>query len=370
MADGFVLLHAGIRCLVFVLGLALTLFTLVSAIRSFVLPRGVPDLITASVFRAVRFLFDLRVGRTQTYIARDQIMALYAPISLLSLLPVWLTMVLFGYMGMFWALDLHALRDAFLLSGSSLLTLGFADVGSVPQMVLAFSEAAIGLILVAILIAYLPAMYSNFSRRETAVAKIAVRAGTPPSPVEMLLRLHRIGELTNLRDFWEEWETLFAEISESHTSLAPLVFFRSQDPEQSWLTAAGTVMDSAALIHSSVAVPYEPQGALCIRAGYLALQQIATFFGIFYNPEPSFPHDSISISREEFDAVLQELATHGIPLKEDQEQAWLDYAGWRVNYDTLLLTLSALIMAPYARWSSDRSHVQHSKAVRLWRSKS
>jgi hypothetical protein len=44
-----------------------------------------------------------------------------------------------------------------------------------------------------------------------------------------------------------------------------------------------------------------------------------------------------------------------VPLKPDADQAWRDYAGWRVNYDTVLLALAGLAMAPYAQWSSDRS---------------
>lgn len=34
--------------------------------------------------------------------------------------------------------------------------------------------------------------------------------------------------------------------------------------------------------------------------------------------------------------------------------AWRDFAGWRVNYDTVLVALAGLTMAPYAPWSSDR----------------
>jgi hypothetical protein len=44
-----------------------------------------------------------------------------------------------------------------------------------------------------------------------------------------------------------------------------------------------------------------------------------------------------------------------VPLKADLEQAWRDFAGWRVNYDRVLLSLASLTMAPYAPWSSDRS---------------
>jgi hypothetical protein len=41
----------------------------------------------------------------------------------------------------------------------------------------------------------------------------------------------------------------------------------------------------------------------------------------------------------------------------DRDQAWRDFAGWRVNYDTVLLALAALTLAPPAMWSSDRSRM-------------
>jgi hypothetical protein len=113
-------------------------------------------------------------------------------------------------------------------------------------------------------------------------------------------------------------------------------------------------MDAAALTSSTVDVPRDPQAELCIRAGYVALCRIADFFRIPYEAEPD-PTDPISIIREEFDAVYDELAEQGVPLKPDREQAWRDFAGWRVNYDTVLLVLADLIMAPYAPWISDRS---------------
>ena len=89
-------------------------------------------------------------------------MALYAPITLLLLPAVWLVLVLVGYMGMFWAIGVSSWRMAFKVSGSSLLTLGFAQVDELPGTVLSFSEATIGLVLVALLIAYLPTMYGAF----------------------------------------------------------------------------------------------------------------------------------------------------------------------------------------------------------------
>jgi hypothetical protein len=262
-------------------------------------------------------------------------------------------MVTIGYTAMFWSSGINSWKQAFTVSGSSLLTLGFAHGETLLQTILAFTEATIGLILVALLIAYLPTMYGAFSKREVAVNLLAVRAGTPPSAIEMLLRFQRIHTLEQLHEQWETWERWFAELEESHTSLAPLVFFRSPVPNQSWVTASGAILDAAALSLSTIDMPWDPQAALCIRAGYLALRRVADYFQVKYNPNPHFPDDPISISRQEFNLACNRLAQQGITIKDDQDLAWQDFAGWRVNYDTVLLELARLTMAPKAPWSNE-----------------
>jgi len=56
--------------------------------------------------------------------------------------------------------------------------------------------------LVALLIAYLPSIYGAFSRREAAITLLEVRAGQPPSAVDMLLRFQRIHGLERLTTQW------------------------------------------------------------------------------------------------------------------------------------------------------------------------
>ena len=202
------------------------------------------------------------------------------------LLPTWYVLILTGYAAIYWALGAGDLFAAFHLSGSSLFTLGF-DIAKTPATtVVAFSEAMIGLMLVGLLIAYLPTMYSAFSRREQAVNLLEVRAGSPPSALEMLLRFHRNQGLEKLPDYWPLWEAWFADIEESHTTLPTLVFFRSPRSENSWVTAAGTVLDAAAITLSAIEIPYEVSAALCIRAGFLSLRRIANYFDI---PSPRIP---------------------------------------------------------------------------------
>lgn len=349
-------LMVSMRMLVFIAGSVIVFGTLSSAIKTFVLPRGAPSVLTGVVFVALRMIFELATKPARTYADRDKIMAMYAPVALLVLPVVWVALVLVGFTCLFWSVGVRPWRTAFETSGSSLLTLGFVPVDTFVAYVLAFSEATIGLGIVALLIAYLPTMYSAFAQREAAVGMLEVRAGSPPTAVEMLQRFYRIGRLQNLDELWEEWEIWFAEIEESHTSLAALVYFRSSHPDRSWVTASGTILDAASLYASTIDAPRSPEAELCIRAGFVALRRICDFFGIRYDADPA-PTDPISISRDEFDDVYDRLAAAGISLKPDRDQAWRDYAGWRVNYDTVLLAIANLTMAPYAPWSSDRSPI-------------
>jgi hypothetical protein len=341
----------------FPVGLLIVVSTVLSAIETLVVPRAIPLRINRAVFMAMRALFGLRGKRAKTFKERDRDMALYGPVSLFTLAASWLALTGLGYVLMYWALGVRPWRVALSLSGSSIFTLGFVVPRNLPTTVLAFSEAILGIGLLAMLISYLPSMYQSFSRREAAVAALDVRAGTPPTGAAMLVRISRIEGWGRLDDIWRSWESWFVDVTETHTSQPALVFFRSPHWEHSWVTASGAVLDAASLYASTVDRPRSPDGELCIRAGYIALRRIADFFAIPHPPDPHWPAEPISIDRREFDAACREMSDAGVPLKPDLEQAWRDFAGWRVNYDRVLLSLASLTMAPYAPWSSDRSIV-------------
>jgi len=349
---------------VFVLGAALVAFTLSAAVRTVVVPRGTPVMLTRVVFVGMRRLFNLWSRRAKTYEERDRAMALYAPFSLLSLALVWLILVLSGYTAMFWAIGNNPLREAFRISGSSIFTLGFAALTDLPSTVLGISEAGLGLFLLALLITYLPSVYATFSRREQVVALLEVRAGSPPSAAEMIERFARIDWLDRLDDLWSQWESWFVDIEETHTSLPALVFFRSPQPDRSWVTAAGAMLDTASFVASSFP-GHHPDAELCVRSGSIAMRRIADFFEIPYNPNPE-RGDPISVGREEYEEMHARLVRAGVTLRPVTDETWLDFAGWRVNYDVVLLALASITMAPYAPWSSDRSLSFRRAAFTSW----
>jgi hypothetical protein len=348
-------MNAAVDVVCFLAGVALVTVVVDSAVRTFVLPRAAVSTLTRMVFVSVRMIFSIFARETHTYESRDRVMALYAPVGLLALVGAWIMVLIGAYTLMFHAVAATSWRRAFVLSGSSFFTLGFSvPHGGLPGYILSFTDAGGGLALLALLIAYLPTIYNTFSRREIGVTQLATRAGTPPSAVELIERFHAIGWTEQLSELWATWEAWFAELGETHTSLAVLVFFRSPNPHRSWVTASGAVLDAAALAQSTLAIPWSPQAGLCIRSGYIALREIADFYGISYDPDPAAT-DPISIDRSEFDEAYERLGGTGVPVRPDRDRAWREFAGWRVNYDGVLLALASLTMAPYAPWSSDRS---------------
>lgn len=338
-------------------GVLVVLSTLLSVVRSTILPRAVQSRIASAVVTAVRVVFRLRARRSGSYEDRDRIMAMLGPVALLATLAIWLCLLIVGYALIFGAVTRHSVAHCVELSGSSIFTLGTTADPRLGPSLFSYSEAALGLLIVALLITYLPSIYNAFTRREAGVSLLTVRAGSPPQASTMLIRYHRIEERRyQLRELWRQWEEWFTDVEESHTTFPILVFFRSPEADRSWVTAAGVLLDGAALWAGCVEHPTDPDVQLCIRAGFLALRRIADSFRIPYNSDPS-PDDPIMITREEWEEAMSEMEADGMPLVADRDEAWRAWRGWRVNYESALLQLARLIEAPVAPWVSDRSPI-------------
>jgi hypothetical protein len=343
-----------VRIAVAIVGLAVVAVTLASALQTVVVPRAVVTRLTWVHFAWIRKVFDAIANPRRSFAARDRVLAIYAPLALVTLPAVWITLVVAGFALVFWGTGVDPLSEAIAISGSSLTTLGFERPDGLGREVISIVEASLGLGLVALLISYLPSIYSAFQRRERVVGGLQARAGLPPTPVKLYRRYVRIGWLDRVGDdVFPLWESWFVDIEESHTSQPWLIFFRSPHPERSWINAAGCVLDIAALHNAVVDLPHDPRADIFLRAGYLSLRRIATAFDIRYDDDPA-SDDPISVSRAEFDAACGELAANGVPLIDDLDQGWRDFAGWRVNYDAVLIGLARLVIAPPAPWVSDR----------------
>jgi len=135
-----------VRILVAIVGGLVVVWSLLEAIRAFVIPRGIQlrsRVVFQGVFRVLRGIARVRGAVERD--AVDSIMVYGAPIAVLGLPLLWLATTLLGFAGIFWAIDGGGFGDAVVVSGSSLFTLGFERPDGVGGAIAAFADATIGL---------------------------------------------------------------------------------------------------------------------------------------------------------------------------------------------------------------------------------
>lgn len=332
-------------------GAAIVVVVLDAAIRTLLLPRVASVRLSRLVAGVVGFVFRRLASRRCTYAQKDRRLALYPPVLLLSYQATWLSMLLVAFALLFVSAGATTVASGFELSGSSLLTLGNASAAGAAELGLSYFEAACGLTLLALLIAFIPTIYGAFQRRELSVSRLSVRAGVPATPWGIIEIAQSVGAYERLDELWREWETWFIELRETHTTLTILNYYRTPIPGQTWVASAASVLDSAALFNAAVDYPASASAGLCIRSGWLALRGLADYFRIPYPAHPDGT-EPISINREEFDFALGHLENSGVPVLEDRDAAWLDFVGWRVNYDAIIERLHVQFTSPRVDWAT------------------
>jgi hypothetical protein len=324
-----------VRVLCGIGGLLLELVVLDAAIRTFLLPRVANVTFSRLTSRVVGSLFNALARRSDTFVAKDRILSMYAPFAILTYQASWLGCRFIAFALVFVAAGVPSFTHAFSLSGSSLFTLGVTAAHGGSQTPIEYLEAAVGLTLLALLIAFIPTLYQAFQRREYSVSRLSVRAGIPATPWGVLEIAQSVESFERLEELWREWESWFIDVGETHTTLVILNFYRSPSPKQTWVGSAATVLDAAALFQAAVDVKPSPTAGLCIRSGWLTLRRISDYFKIPYPTDFTQPIE-IAITRQEFDTVLARLERSGVPIVADRDAAWRDFVGWRVNYDAMI----------------------------------
>src|SRR5437764_2826088 len=259
------------RILAVIFGIVLILLVALDAFETIILPRRV-----ARRFRLVRLItFVIQLGwkslghMTRAGARRESILSYLGPLSLLALFGFWAVLFVFGFALLLWglALPLNApdkvisFTTYLYLSGTTFFTLGLGDITPLPGVarLLVVSEVALGFIFLALVISYVPVLYQAFSRRELRISLLDARAGSPATAVELLRRNCAGKHVEELRILLHDWEEWCADILESHLSYPVLAFYRSQHEQQSWVEALTVILDTCALILTSIdGIPVAP----------------------------------------------------------------------------------------------------------------
>jgi hypothetical protein len=344
--------------LLFAIGLVVVLVTSASVLFTIVLPREPRgfERLSSSVNRAVQIFF-LGISRVaRTYEGKDALLAPTAPVALIAQLMFWAAWFIVGY-GLMLEGTTHSLGSSLAQAAGAVFTVGTINLSGRANQAVDIAAGATWVVIVALQIAYLPALYGAFNRRESLVAMLESRAGVPAWGPELLARHQLVGIIDTLPDFYSSWEEWSADLAESHTTYPVMLLFRSPDPWFSWLVGLIAVLDGAAIHLATAPNTASSQSRLCLRMGFTALNRMGKVLGWDIDPDPN-PEGPIDLTFEEFAEAVAMLEQVGFPMERSAEEAWPDFRGWRVNYETVAYRLADRLTAPPAPWTGNRRHLR------------
>jgi hypothetical protein len=208
---------------------------------------------------------------------------------------------------------------------------------------LVVSEVAIGFIFLALVISYVPVLYQAFSRRELRISLLDARVGSPATAVELLRRNCAGKQVEELRRLLHDWEVWCADILESHLSYPILAFYRSQHEEQSWVEALTVILDTCALILTSI----DGLPLVTARFTFAMARHAVVDLAQVLNISP--PTAVNRLSSTEFTHLQDLLAASGLRLKESTASQQ-ELAELRATYEPFVSALAQRIQVSLPPW--------------------
>ena len=390
-----------------VFGLFLFVATTVSLMRTVVIPRALRSSISDTVASAVIGIAMLLPRMRRTYRGRDAVLAWAGPSIIMLQLITWLVLYLFSYGFLLYGVGGRDYGAAMTQAGSSLFTLGFASAGNSDQTVIDFFAAATGPIVIAMLIGFLPTIYSAYLEREVDVSMLSAMGGEPAWGPEFLARHALADDLDAIPETFAQWSRWAAALRMTHITYPVLVWVRSARASRHYAVALLAVLDAAALkLALNTTLPRSQSFGILLHGGQafevLYVFQFLKrpwrnrlpFVGLFLggseatreragtlpgwnrgmlatemaadmdatrgldttvvNALAAGEERELLITRADFDLAVDHVRRSGFPIDRDLDEAWEQFRLARARYEFAAYEIIRRLDATPAPWSGDR----------------
>lgn len=391
----------------FIAGLLLLVLTTLSLMRTVVVPRmlrsTISDAVAATVVAVAKGVARLR----SSYRYRDGVLAWVGPTIIIAQLLTWLVLYLLAYGLLLYGQSGQGLGDSIREAGSSLFTLGFAAIDTENQTIIDFAAAATGPIVIALLIGFLPTIYSAYVDREADVTMLSATGGEPAWGPEFLSRFALADAESSLHDVFLRWARWSVQVRLTHSTYPVLVWVRSSRSTRHYIVSLIAIMDAAALrLALKTAGPHREAFALLLEGGqaldviyahlysrrglrrgltrrsstnavtaltpfekdlprwdrrFLALQVASdrdALQGLDHGAVEALAagdRDVVRLSRADFDRAVDVLRRSGFTIDRPLDEAWQQFQVTRARYEFAAQAICRRLDATPAPWTGDRS---------------
>lgn len=336
-----------------ILGICLVTLVLFDVFQTIVVPRVSPRALRIAPILVGDFLWPpfrklMRWKPMAPY--TKELLDLFAPVVFVALMLLWLVLLTLGY-----ALIIYSLRfnvnpmitsfmEAYYFAGTSVLTLGFGDVVAlgVRARFVVLSAATSGLLFMALAVSYLFSLQTLVQQREQLVNTVISRAGAPASGLVIMLRYKELNILPVLYSNFLQWEGWIAGILESHRAYPMLLYFRSSNSTDSWLSVVGAMLDASSLIVTTIKDVSHGEAELFYWLACSTVKSICNYFQLKVVNEET-------LTIEQFKEGLSLLTDAGYTVA-DPDFAWKLFKVRRTGYLPYVRALSEHFLLPRQTW--------------------
>ncbi|HLY03565.1 MAG TPA: potassium channel family protein [Candidatus Cybelea sp.] len=372
---------AGVNIILVLAGFFLIWIALRDVFLSVVLPQAADRRLRLSAIlaRSLWRLWRLAAKSYSNEDRRESFLGMFAPFTLMTQLALWVAVLIWGFGTLLYglpnALQPHSISytNALYFAGASLLTIGYGDITPASEWarVISLAAGASGLAVVALTASFLFSIFGAFRRRESFVATLGARAGSPPSGVGLLAIAGYLNLCEDLNVVFRQGQAWTAELMESHLAYPILAHYRSSHDYESWVTTLGTLLDAATLVITTVDRSASPerfdasgQARILFNIGRHAAHDLTHYYGLPLD-------DIVGLQPAEFEHACDRLSTAGFTIR-DRAVAWESFCDLRKGYAGHLNALARWLAVPPLRWTGDNvlieaAHLRGQLSERLLR---
>jgi hypothetical protein len=283
-------------------------------------------------------------GRSYQYVQRIQAWAL--PLFIFFSVTTWFLLVQFSFTLVLWALRAEpSWVRAFISSGSALSTLGFRTPSTLLGEYLAIFEAAVGLAIVILLFTFVPGYQAAIQVRERKVGWLCARTGRHPNVVSLLEALKNSGQL-NDPEAWEDWETWFRGVHETHSIAPILACVPSIYRGTTWVVVSAAVLDATSLLVAALDYKQTNAARICRETGVTTVRLIASgLHGDVPIESPANSHLDANMNAA-FDQLYDQLLEQGLLLKANKDECRKTFGNLRSEYEASIRYIAKSTLMP------------------------
>jgi hypothetical protein len=351
-----------------IIGIALTASVVFTMVQAMLIPRVRRRPVSRFVLAVIGVTVRTPLALMRTYRFQDRWLAGAAGLALLLQLVIYVALLIFSMGLVVFGSSPLTFGDALYQAGATVTTLGIVQPVDNASTVACFVGAFLGLVVIAVFIGYLMAIYSDYGSRESPMTRLSLVAGEPAWGPQILARSRALGLGSNPIDGAESWIGWTCDLRVNQLVNPVLGWFRSTSPNRHWCISLLALLDATALQITMNDERPNPQSIMLLTEGALTLNALGNprsgsdpvacnwaLERALMDPDSVAGVADPGLTRQEWEEAIDYLVSVGLTAPRNRDRAWQRFAAVRGFYGPVAQQIARRLHAIPAPWSGSRT---------------